>query len=58
MDLVGPLPVAEDGSRFLLTMVDRSSRWLEAVPLKNAETSSCVGALIGTWIARLVYRQC
>ncbi len=51
VDLVGPLPVEEDGSRFLFTMVNRSSRWLKAVPLKNAEMSFCVDALIGMWIA-------
>jgi hypothetical protein len=27
VDLVGPLPVAEDGSTYIFTMVDRSTRW-------------------------------
>jgi hypothetical protein len=30
LDLVGPLPVAANGSTYLLTMVDRTTRWLEA----------------------------
>jgi hypothetical protein len=38
LDLVGPLPVTEDGSTYLLTMVDRSTRWLDA--------------FIHTWVAR------
>jgi hypothetical protein len=52
VDLVGPLPVAEDGSTYLFTMVDRSTRWLEAVPLRNMEAKSCVEAFINTWVAR------
>ena len=35
VDLVGPIPMSGDGYRYLFTMVDRSSRWLEATPLKS-----------------------
>ncbi len=36
VDLVGPLPASEDGFLYLLTMVDRTTRWLEAVtPLRT-----------------------
>jgi hypothetical protein len=52
IDLVGPLPVAEDGSTYLLTMVDRKTRWLEAVPLRSMEAAACTDASIGTWVAR------
>jgi transposase InsO family protein len=52
VDLVGPLLVAADGSSYLLTIIDRTTRWLEAVPLRNMETSTCVEALITTWVSR------
>jgi transposase InsO family protein len=52
VDLVGPLPVSVDGLRYLFTMVDCSSRWLEAVPLRDMETSSCIQPLLHHWIAR------
>ncbi len=39
LDLVGPLPVVADGSTYLLTMVDRINRWLEAAPLSSARKS-------------------
>jgi transposase InsO family protein len=52
VDLVGPLPVAADGSTYLLTIIDRSTRWLEPVSLRNMETTTCVEALISTWVSR------
>jgi hypothetical protein len=48
VDLMGPLPVADDRSTYLLTIIDRTTRWLEAVPLRNIETDTCVEALITT----------
>jgi transposase InsO family protein len=51
VDLVGPLPVAEDGSTYIFTMVDRSTRWLEAVPLRTMEAKTCMEAFINTWVA-------
>lgn len=52
IDLVGPLPVAEDGSTYILTMIDRSTRWLEAAPLRSMEAAVCADAVINTWITR------
>ncbi len=51
VNLVGPLPVAEDGSTYVFTMVDRCSCWLEAVLLRNIEAKTCVEAFINTWVA-------
>jgi hypothetical protein len=38
VDLVGPLPVSAGGLSYIFTMIDRFTRWLEALPLK--ETSA------------------
>ncbi len=46
VDIVGPLPAATCGSRYLFTVVDRSSRWLEALPMSEMAASSCADALI------------
>jgi transposase InsO family protein len=52
-DLVGPLPALADGFKYLFTMVDRSSRWLEAIPLKSMAAEDCVDTLISAWVTRL-----
>ena len=51
LDLVGPLPESE-GCTYLLTIIDRYSRWLEAVPLSDMTAKSCARALIRHWISR------
>ena len=40
VDIVGPLPPSEE-HRYLLTIVDRFSRWPEAFPLVDTSASSC-----------------
>ena len=52
VDFVGPLTVSKEGFRYLFTIIDRSSRWLEAIPLTSMETNTCMEALISNWIAR------
>jgi len=52
VDLVGPLPTARDGYRYLFTMIDRTSRWIEAVPLRDMEAATCADAFVATWVAR------
>jgi transposase InsO family protein len=52
VDLVGPLPVSANGYMYMLTMIDRTSRWLEAAPLKGISSASCVEAFLSTWVAR------
>jgi hypothetical protein len=41
VDTVGPFPVAADGSTYLLTIIDRTIRWLEAVSLRSMEATTC-----------------
>jgi transposase InsO family protein len=49
--IVGPLPVSREGFRYLFTIIDRSSRMLEVVPLTNIQTETCKDALISQWVA-------
>ncbi len=52
LDLVGPLPTSAQGYRYLFTMVDRTSRWLEAVPLKSMDAAAFAAAFATSWVAR------
>ena len=52
IDLVGPLPVQRSSYRYVLTMIDHSTRWLEAVALRNCSASDCAQAILKTWIYR------
>ncbi len=52
MDLVGPLPQSAAGHSYLFTMIDRSTRWLEATPVMSIEASTCADAFIVDWVSR------
>ncbi|XP_033225876.1 uncharacterized protein K02A2.6-like [Belonocnema kinseyi] len=51
MDIVGPLPECE-GYKYILTVIDRFSRWTEAIPLRNIEATAVWRALFDGWVAR------
>ena len=51
VDIVGPLPPSQ-GYTHLFTIVDRFTRWPEAIPLSDTSTTACARALITHWIAR------
>ena len=51
MDIVGPLPYA-DGFRYLLTCVDRLTRWPEAIPMVDIRAETVADAFFSGWIAR------
>jgi len=51
LDIVCPLPVSE-GKAYILTMIDRKTRWPEAVPLSNISAANVANHLVQTWISR------
>ena len=52
MDLVGPLPISPRGFRYLLTIIDRFTRYVAAVPLRTVKTMDVIRALMTEWILR------
>ena len=51
LDLVGPLK-SSGGFTSVLTLVDRSTRWPEAIPLADTSARSVFSAFIRHWISR------
>ena len=59
IDIVGPLPVTYEYNnayssqkRYILTCIDRATRWPEAIPIDNVEASTIAVAFMESWITR------
>jgi cleavage and polyadenylation specificity factor subunit 1 len=51
VDIVGPL-CSSQGQRYLFTIIDRSTRWLEAIPMTGITAADCASALLSGWVSR------
>ena len=51
VDVVGPLPISQ-GKSYLFTIIDRYTRWPEAIPMADATATSCARALMSHHIAQ------
>ena len=50
IDIVGPLPPSE-GNSYLLTCVDRYSRWPEAIPIPDMTAETIARTFVARWVA-------
>jgi transposase InsO family protein len=50
--LVGPFPLSTEGYAYLLTAVDRTSRWFEAMLLRSVTAADVAEAFVAAWVAR------
>lgn len=51
VDIVGPLPPSNE-HRYLVTIIDRFTRWTEAIPVKNITADTIASAIIDNWFSR------
>ena len=52
VDLVGPWPRTAEGHTSLLTVVDRTTRWAEAIPLQSTTAQMVADSFVANWVAR------
>ncbi len=50
VDLVGPLQYSNN-CNYIFTIIDRTSKWMEAIPLSETSAAACAKALTFTWIS-------
>jgi hypothetical protein len=51
VDLVRPLPPLR-GHTYVFTIIDRTSRWPEAIPLASITAADCARALFAGWVSQ------
>ena len=51
-DILGPFPEGEGGYKYVLTMVDQFTRWVELIPLKTQTAMAVANAVYEEWITR------
>ncbi|CAK1595243.1 unnamed protein product [Parnassius mnemosyne] len=52
VDIVGPLPTSPQGHRYIVTMIDRTTRWPEAIPTDDTSAESVAKIIYENWITR------
>jgi len=55
MDILSGLPVAADGSKYILVLCDHFTKWVEAYPLPDQEASTCMRAAYEGFFSRFGY---
>ena len=51
VDFVGPLP-SSNGHSYLFTLMERTTRWPEAIPVRSATAEAAAETLITNWVSR------
>jgi Tat protein secretion system quality control protein TatD with DNase activity len=52
LDIVGPISEAKSGNKYILTILDHFTKWVEAIPLKEHTAPTIATALVTRWICR------
>jgi hypothetical protein len=52
IDILGPLPLTTNGNKYILTMCDCFTKWVEAIPLPNQEASTVAKGFVNEFISR------
>jgi len=50
LDVLGPLPLTEDGNKYILIVADYFTKWVEAYPLPNQEAPTVAEVLVKEYV--------
>ncbi len=50
-DVIDPLPTMVNGNRFILTMIDYFSKWVESYALPKHKAETVADCIVNCWIA-------
>ncbi|GFT29364.1 retrovirus-related Pol polyprotein from transposon 412 [Trichonephila clavipes] len=53
-DILGPFPRSSEGNNNILVVMDYFTKWSEAYPVSDQETSTVANAIVQHWISRFV----
>lgn len=51
-DIVGPLPRTPRGNRYILTVTDSFTKWLEVYPIPDQTAETCAAKILDEYIGR------
>ncbi|KAK3100422.1 hypothetical protein FSP39_019732 [Pinctada imbricata] len=52
IDIYGPLPITTKGNKYILTMCDCFTKWTEAIPIPNQESTTIAQAFVDNFVCR------
>jgi len=52
MDILGPLPRTDKGSRYILVIMDYFTKWPEALPIPDQEAATVAEEFVKHWVSR------
>ena len=52
VDIMGPLPITDEGNKYVLVAMDYFPRWAEAYPTKNQEATTVARKLVDEMFCR------
>jgi hypothetical protein len=52
LDILGPLPITQNGNKYILMIIDQFSKWLGCFPLPNQHAETVAKTLVNDFISR------
>ena len=53
VDIVGPMPITDSGNQYLLTMIDRFTRYCRMIPITNITAFNIAKEIMNQWIYKM-----